>query len=241
MRNPRQMRLSIIVPTYNERENVKPLIERIGETLGEHNYEILVVDDNSPEGTANVAESLSKDYPVRVIRRPGKLGLASAIVEGMRGAEGDIVGVIDADLQHPPELMAQLVDAVTQGNDIAIASRHIPGASVENWSLPRKIVSKGAILLARPLTKVRDPMSGCFLLNKEVVMGREFKPAGFKILLEILVRGKYERIKEVPYTFRERQKGKTKLGLTEYARYLKLLCSLYLVRLKGIFAGSRAE
>jgi len=235
------MRLSIIVPTYNERENVRPLIERIDETLGKGNYEILVVDDNSPDGTADVAESLSKDYPVRVIRRPGKSGLASAIVHGMRRAEGDIVGVIDADLQHPPELMAQLVEAVTQGNDIAIASRYVAGGVVENWSLLRKIVSRGAILLARPLTEARDPMSGCFVLNREVVTGREFKPAGFKILLEILVRGKYERIKEVPYTFRERQKGETKLGLAEYARYLKLLCRLYLVRLKGIFAISRVR
>jgi len=235
------MKLSIIVPTYNERENIKPLIERIGETLRQGDYEILVVDDNSPDGTAGVAESLSKDYPVRIIHRPGKLGLASAVVEGIGKAEGDIVGVIDADLQHPPELVAQLVEAVVEGNDIAIASRYVQGGGIENWSLLRKIASKGAILLARPLTKAHDPTSGCFFLNKEVVMGTEFKPAGFKILLEILVKGKYERIKEVPYTFRERGKGKSKLGLMEYARYLKLLYSLYLVRLKAIFVKNSAK
>lgn len=235
------MKLSIIVPTYNERENIKPLIERIGETLGQGEYEILIVDDNSPDGTASVAESLSKDYPVRIIYRPGKLGLASAVVEGIGKAEGNIVGVIDADLQHPPELVAQLAEAVVEGNDIAIASRHVQGGGIENWSLLRRIVSKGATLLARPLTSVHDPASGCFVLKKEVVMGIDFKPAGFKILLEILVKGKYERIKEIPYTFRERREGKSKLGLGEYTSYLKLLYSLYLFRLKAIFAKNSVK
>jgi dolichol-phosphate mannosyltransferase len=232
----RKTKLSIIVPTYNEAENIKPLIERIGETLRQNDYEVLVVDDNSPDGTAGMAESLSKAYPVRIIHRPGKSGLASAVVEGIGEAEGDIVGVIDADLQHPPELVAQLVEAVTEGNDIAIASRYVQGGGMENWSFLRKITSRGAILLSRPLTKAHDPVSGCFFLKKEVVTGIKYKPAGFKILLEILVKGKYKRIKEIPYTFRERAKGKSKLGLGEYTSYLKLLYSLYLFRLKAIFA-----
>jgi len=231
-----QAKLSIIVPTYNERENITPLIEKIGEILGQDDYEILVVDDNSPDGTAGVAESLSKDYPVRIIHRPGKSGLASAVVEGIGKAEGDIVGVIDADLQHPPELVAQLGGAIVEGNDIAIASRYVQGGGIENWSLLRRIASRGANVLARPLTKVHDPMSGYFFLNKEVVMGIDFKPAGFKILLEILVKGTYEGIKEIPYTFRERGRGKSKLGLMEYTRYLRLLYSLYLFRLKAICA-----
>jgi len=227
--------ISVIVPTYNERDNIKSLIERIGKSLSHDNYEILVIDDNSPDGTAGVAESMSEDYPVRIIRRPGKSGLASAVVEGIENSEGNIVGVIDADLQHPPELAAKLAGAIIEGNDIAVASRYVQGGGIDNWSLFRKIASKGAILLARPLTNVHDPASGYFFLNKEVVMGIDFKPAGFKILLEILVKGKYRRIKEIPYTFSEREKGKSKLGLGEYTSYLKLLYSLYLFRLKSFF------
>jgi len=221
--------------------NIKPLIERIGETLGQKDYEILVVDDNSPDGTAGIAESLSNTYPVRIIHRPAKSGLASAVIEGMSRAEGDIMGVIDADLQHPPELVAQLAEAVAEGNDIAIASRYVQGGNIENWPLFRKIASKGATLLCRPLTKVHDPASGCFFLNKEVVQEIEYKPSGFKILLEILVKGKYQKIKEIPYTFMERKKGKSKLGLTEYTSYLKLLYSLYLFRLRRVFSRNKVK
>ncbi len=235
------MKLSIIVPTYNEAGNIKPLIERMGDTLRPDDYEILVVDDNSPDGTAAIAESLSEAYPVRIIHRPGKLGLASAVVEGIGKAKGDIVGVIDADLQHPPELVVQLAEAVAKGNDIAIASRYVQGGRIKNWPFLRKITSRGAILLARPLTKVHDPVSGCFFLKKNVVTGIAFKPAGFKILLEILVKGKYEGIKEIPYTFTEREKGKSKLGLEEYISYLKLLCSLYLFKLKAAFARNNLK
>lgn len=231
----KKMKLSVIVPTYNEGENIKPLFEGIDKALEHNNYEIVVVDDNSPDGTAEIVEGISGSYPVKLIRRPGKSGLSSAVVEGMAKAEGDIIGVIDADLQHPPELVARLAKAVIDGNDIAIASRYVRGGGTEKWSLPRKIVSRGAGLLARPLTKAKDPMSGCFVLRKEVVKGIKYKPAGFKILLEILVKGKYKRITEVPYTFREREKGKSKLELTEYLRYLELLCSLYLFKLKSVF------
>jgi len=234
-------KISIIVPTYNESENIKPLLERLGKTLKQHDYEILVVDDNSPDGTADIAENLSEEYPVRIIHRPGKSGLASAVIEGIGKAEGDIVGVIDADLQHPPELVVQLSRAIIEGNDIAIASRYIKGGGIENWSLLRRIASKGAILLARPLTKVHDPASGYFFIDKKVAMEIAFKPAGFKILLEILVKGSYERTKEIPYVFSERRGGKSKLGLMEYARYLKLLYSLYSFRLKTAFSRNSVK
>ncbi len=235
------MRLSIIVPTYNERDNISPLIERIGQALGkgEYDYEVLVVDDNSPDGTAGVAESLSGDYPVKVIVREGKMGLASAVVEGMRRAEGEVFGVIDADLQHPPELVVQLAQATAEGYDVAVASRYVRGGGIEDWSLLRRIVSKAAILMARPLVRARDPVSGCFFLKKEVVADIDFKPSGFKILLEILVKGKYDRLKEVPYVFGERARGKSKLGRGEFASYLRLLCGLYLFKLKRAFAVGR--
>lgn len=235
------MKLSVIVPTYNESENIKPLIESIDEALEHKDYEIVIVDDNSPDGTAAIVESISGSYQVKLLTRQGKLGLASAVVKGIDKAEGDIIGVIDADLQHPPELLAQLAEAVTEGNDIAIASRYIQGGGIEKWSLLRKIASRGAILLARPLTKVKDPVSGCFVLRKEVVTGIEYKPTGFKILLEILVKGKYKTIKEIPYIFNEREKGKSKLELAEYTRYLKLLYSLYLFKLKTVFARDKGK
>lgn len=234
-------KITIIVPTYNESENIRPLVERIGNTLRQYDYEILVVDDNSPDGTADIAESLSTKYPIRIIHRPGKLGLASAVIEGIQKAEGDIVGVIDADLQHPPELVAQLAKAIIEGSDIAIASRYVQGGGIENWSLLRKIASKGAILLARPLTGVCDPASGYFFMNKEVVTEIDFKPAGFKILLEILVKGRYGGIKEIPYIFSERREGKSKLGLMEYIRYVKLLYGLYLFRFKAAFTRSNVK
>ena len=236
-----QEKISVIVPTYNERENIKPLIERIGNILDQEAYEILVVDDNSPDGTAGIAESLSIDYPVRIIHRPGKLGLASAVVEGIGKAEGDIIGVIDADLQHPPELITQLTEAIMEGNDIAIASRYVRGGGIDNWSFFRKMNSKVAILFARPLTKAKDPMSGCFFLKREVVMAIDFKPAGFKILLEILVKGKYTSIKELPFTFKDRWKGKSKLGMMEYVSYMKLLYSLYLFKLRSAFTGNSSS
>ena len=221
------MQVSIIVPTYNEKDNIKPLVERIARALRDREYEIVIIDDNSPDGTAQLAADLGQTYPVRVIKRRGKFGLGSAIIEGFKNSAGEIMGVIDADLQHPPEVIPELVTTIENGADIAIASRHVPGAGVENWTAFRRAVSKGAIFLARPLTKVKDPMSGYFFIERRVIEKGEFTATGYKLLLEILAKGKYHQVKEVPYVFRSRQAGKSKLGLTEYLRYLSLLSHLY--------------
>lgn len=231
--------VSVIVPTYQERDNIEALVKRLWASLSGRDYEIIVVDDNSPDGTAAVAIALARDYPVKVIQREGKLGLGSAILEGFKNAEGEIMGVIDADLQHPPELVNALVQALEEGYDIAVASRYTPGGGVENWTVMRKVVSKGATLLARPLTKVRDPMSGCFFIRREVVQQRGFTAMGYKILLEILVKGNYKRVKEVSYTFRSRERGKSKLGVGEYGRYLRLLYHLYLAKVRQSFSVAR--
>ena len=222
------MKISVVVPTYQERENMESLVERMGAALSERDYEIVIVDDNSPDGTAEAVASLANRYPVRVIKREGVRGLGSAILEGLRNAKGDLIGVIDSDLQHPPEVLARLVAEMENGTDIAIASRYVPGGGVENWSLSRRIVSKGAILLARPLTKVRDPVSGCFMITRQVQDAITFTPTGYKFLLELLVRGKYHQVREVPYTFHSRLTGKSKLGVGEYANYLRLLFQLYI-------------
>jgi dolichol-phosphate mannosyltransferase len=221
------MKVSVVVPTYQERENIATLVTRTDQVLRGFDYEIVVVDDESPDGTGEAAKSLASEYAVRVIERKGERGLGSAILEGFRNAQGDVVVAMDADLQHPPEVIPQLVAAMQRGADIAVASRYAAGGQIREWSWPRRLVSWGATLLARPLTRVRDPMSGCFMLNHSVLEGARVTPDGYKLLLEILVKGRYRRVEEVPITFGVRQAGESKLGAAEYARYLRLLARLY--------------
>ena len=217
--------LSLIVPTYNEKGNVPALLERVHKALGNHHYEVIIVDDNSPDGTAEVARSLAGEYPVRVICRKDEKGLASAVVAGFNQAQGKVLGVIDADLQHPPEEVANLLREAQNGADVVVASRYVSGGGVEGWSLTRKIISKVATTFGRVFLpsarKVTDPMSGFFLLRREVIEGVELKPIGYKILLEVLVRGNVGTVKEVPYTFRERSWGESNLNLEEQVNYLK--------------------
>ena len=185
-----EMKISVIVPTYNEAENIKKLIPMIDSVLKDYDYEIIVVDDNSPDGTAEVAKKLAEQYPVKVLVRKKKLGLASAILYGFMNANEDVLGVIDADLQHPPELLGKMAKKIKDGYDIVIASRYVKGGGTEGWSFHRWLISKVAILLARPLTNVKDPMSSCFLLS-------------YKLLLEILVKSNYSRVIEI-FSYRRR-------------------------------------
>jgi dolichol-phosphate mannosyltransferase len=222
--------LSLVVPTYNERENITPLVERIHKSLSDYNYELIVVDDNSPDGTSELARSLASKYPVKVIVRTNERGLASAVVAGFNQARGEILGVIDADLQHPPEFIPALIKAVRDGADVAIASRYIPGGGIEGWSLKRKVISKAAKLPANLLLssarKIKDPLSGFFLFKKRVIDGAVLSPTGYKILLEVLVRGSANTVVEVPYTFKERERGKSNLTAKEQINYLKHLYRL---------------
>ncbi len=231
--------ISIIVPTYNEKENIRKLIPIISRNLKNYRHEIILVDDNSQDGTARAAEELSKEYPVTVLKRKGKLGLASAILHGFRHAKGDFLGVIDADLQHPPEHVMDLSLSVMNGQDIAIGSRYTRGGKIRGWGIFRSLVSRGAIILSAPLTNVKDPMSGYFFLKRKVIEDIEFNTTGYKILLEILVKGSYDHVKEIPYSFKLRESGKSKLGIGEFGNYLKLLYHLYGFRLKRIFPFGR--
>jgi dolichol-phosphate mannosyltransferase len=227
--------ISIIVPTYNEAENIKKLIPAVNNALAGYEHEMIIVDDSSPDGTAGVAEELAEKYPVKVLRRENKQGLASAIVYGFEHSNGDILGVIDADLQHPPEYIKEFIKAIEEGNDIAIGSRYVDGGRIEGWSKKRILISKGAILLAKPLLKnVKDPISGYFFLRKSVIDGVKFNPTGYKLSLELLVKGNYSRIKEIPYTFRIREKGESKLDSKEIFRYLHLIGHLYKYRIKKL-------
>lgn len=225
-----KIRVSVIVPTYNEKENVGELLRRIDCAIRRANldYETIIVDDNSPDGTAEYAMELSSYYPVKVIKRRCKLGLSSAIIDGVKVATGDYLVVMDADLQHPPELLPAMVKvAVNGGYELVIASRYVSGGSIKGWGLMRRIASLIATLIARALLSrvrsIKDPLSGYFLLRSEVIKRSlgALNPRGFKILLEILVKCDVKRMKELPYTFVPRKRGKSKLNIIEVANYMR--------------------
>jgi dolichol-phosphate mannosyltransferase len=234
------MKISIVLPTYNESDNIGLVTRMITEVLHGKDYEIMVVDDNSPDGTAEIARRLGQYYPIKVIKRSGKLGLGTAIIEGFCKSSGDIMGVIDADMQHPPELIPELISALQDGYDIAIASRYISGGGVEGWSFFRRLTSKVATMLARPLVEIKDPMSGFFLIRRSVFEHLTLGCTGYKILLEILANGDYSA-KEIPYVFQPRKYNKSKLDAREYYRYLKLLLNLYTKRSKSVLSRARAK
>jgi dolichol-phosphate mannosyltransferase len=222
--------LSLIAPTYNEKENITPLIERVHKALSQYNYEIIVVDDNSPDGTSEIANNLSTKYPLKVIVRTNERGLASAVVAGFKEAKGRIIGVIDADLQHPPEAIPVLLETIRAGADVAIGSRYVAGGGIEGWNTRRKVISKGATTVARILLRsvrnIKDPLSGFFLFKTELIDGVALAPRGYKILLEVLVRGHASRVEEVPYTFKERERGQSNLTLREELNYIDHLIHL---------------
>ena len=223
--------LSLIVPTYNEADNIAPLVRRVHEALSPHcRYELVVVDDDSPDGTAEAARALSAEYPVRVVVRHDERGLASAVLEGFRHAGGEVLGVIDADLQHPPEMIPDLFRCVGGGADVVVGSRYEPGGGTEKWTWQRRIVSRVARALAFLLLpssrRVSDPLSGFFLFKRQAIDGVRLRPVGYKILLEILVRGRVGQVASVPYTFRGREAGQSKYGVREQVNYLRHILRL---------------
>lgn len=239
-----QIRLSLIVPTYNESRNLEELLRQLTAVLepclaGE--YEILVVDDDSPDGTWAVAMRLSERWPaVRVMRRRSEKGLSTAVIRGWQAARGETLAVIDADLQHPPEVLARLWEAIQAGADLAVASRHTEGGGVSDWSALRRLLSRGAQLLGLALLpsvvgRVSDPMSGYFMLRRAAIAGAELSPLGYKILIEVLGRGRIRTISEVGYVFRERLAGESKVTARLYADYLRHLLRLRLATLPARF------
>jgi dolichol-phosphate mannosyltransferase len=222
--------ISIIIPTYNERENVTPLVERIDRALAPRDYEVVFVDDNSRDGTADLINNLSGQYSVRVIVRKEERGLATAVIHGIEHSDGGTVVVMDADLQHPPEVIPDLLNKTESGADIVIASRYVKGGGMKEWGLIRKIISKGAIVLAHlllPTTrKVKDPMSGFFAFRREALGRTNLSPRGYKILLEILIEGRFKNVAEAPYIFENRSGGESKLNARQQVEYIKHLFSL---------------
>lgn len=222
--------LAIIIPTLNEVENIGEIIERIESTLDSKSFEIVVVDDNSSDGTADLADEYADKYGnVKVLRREGKLGLASAVLDGVKLAEASIIGVIDADLQEPPESLPLLLERIEAGNDIVIGSRYVQGSSIEGWGVIRKLISKTAIWMSwalLPATRgIHDPSNGYFLFRREV-LNTELDPKGFKILMEILVKCSYGDVAEVPIDYVGRVRGESKLTYNQVTTHLKYLNKL---------------
>ncbi len=232
-----QFSLSLVIPTYNESKNISKLIAILDNLLSsifEQNYELIVVDDDSPDRTWEVAQSLIPKYPqLRVIRRQQEQGLCTAVIRGWQAATGQILGVIDGDLQHPPQTLLRLIAAIKDGADLAVASRHVSGGGVSDWSLNRRLLSRGAqtlglIILPGVIGRVSDPLSGYFLVRRNAIAQCNLNPLGYKILIEILARGKINKITEVGYIFQERQAGTSKVTKQHYFDYLQHLLRLRL-------------
>lgn len=221
--------VSLVIPTYNESDNVPLLIKRVYAELKAIGcpFEIILVDDDSPDRTWEVAQAMVSEYPkLRVIRRVNERGLARAVVRGWQEARGEFLAVMDGDLQHPPETLSLLIKALECNNvDIAVASRHVKGGGVGRWNILRRGVSWSATLMATwmlpgTLRTIRDPMSGYFALRWAVIEDRCLEPEGYKILLEVLGRGHYGSVEEIPYTFIERKQGGSKLGPRQYWEFV---------------------
>lgn len=221
--------LSVVVPTYNERKNIKRLIDRCLGAFPETPVEIVVVDDDSPDGTWRLVEdAYGEAEQVTVVRRTEESGLATAVCRGFEEADGERYAVIDADLQHPPERLNDLLEALNRpGTDVAVGSRYVEGGDIANWATRRRVVSKGAIGLAKVAVPsawdVADPMSGFFAVEADVVDGVDLQPKGYKILLEILAVCDYEGVTEVPYVFTDRDYGESNLDGEQYLRFLEHL------------------
>jgi dolichol-phosphate mannosyltransferase len=227
--------LSLVVPTRNEAGTIEAFLQAAAATLDRvlpGAYELIVVDDDSPDGTWQKALSLRARYPaLRVLRRADEVGLGSAVTRGWQLARADVLGVIDADLQHPPEVCEGLWAEILRGAELAVASRHVPGGGVSEWSLRRRILSRGAqllglLILPGVLGRVSDPMSGFFFVRRSALAGIELKPTGYKILIEVMSRGRARWISEVGYVFRERAVGASKATARVYLDYLVQLVRL---------------
>lgn len=228
--------VSVIVPTYRESENLPVLVPRVAAALAEAGVdgEILIVDDNSPDDTQRVCADLARNYPVRLLVRTTNRGLSPAVVAGMQQARGELLLVMDADLSHPPEKVPALVEALQSGQtDFVIGSRYIAGGGTDDdWGWFRWLNSRVATLLAWPLTSARDPMAGFFALRAETFRKADkLDPIGYKIGLELLVKGGCRHVREVPIQFRDRLHGESKLNLREQLNYLRHLRRLYLYKL----------
>ena len=231
--------VSVIVPTYCEAENLSILVPRIHRAMSGTGlrFEIIVVDDNSPDGTPQVCDRLREHYNLRLLVREHERGLSSAVVAGMQAATGDVLLVMDADLSHPPESIPDLVAALDQPDvDFVIGSRYVKGGSTtDDWGFFRRLNSKIATLMARPLTSAKDPMAGFFALRRSTFLlaAETLDPIGYKIGLELIVKCCCRNVVEIPITFTDRLHGESKLSLREQINYVRHLKRLFEFRYRS--------
>jgi dolichol-phosphate mannosyltransferase len=239
--------LSIIIPTYNESRNILRLIENIKDNLPNPIFtEIIIVDDNSPDGTGKIVEGYLQDTQnstetsgqmyytqthIKIIHRARKNGLVSAILDGIKSSAGNYILIMDADFSHPPQLLSQMVDELFLDSkcDIVIASRYVKGGSLKGWPLKRRLISKGAIKVAKYVLgiHVKDPTSGFFAFRRDVIDNIKIDTKGYKLLLEMLVKAKDAKVTEIPYSFTNRSAGKSKLDNGIILDYMKAVLHLY--------------
>ena len=223
-------KVSILIPTYNERNNVVPLLQRILHTLAHEEIEVVVIDDNSPDGTGDVIQStFGQDERVKLLRRQGKMGLGSAIMDGLNLSSGKYIITMDADLSHSPDDLPKLL-APSEYTDIVVGSRYIEGSHIKGWPLIRKIASIVAVRLSHVLINipVKDTTSGFALFRRKVLADifPQLDPKGFKFLLEVLVKTSNARVKEVPITFQNRSSGTSKFNFQEVIVFIRLCIKL---------------
>ncbi len=239
------VKFSLVVPTRNESHNIAELIALLKPAIASQtgsSYEIIIVDDDSPDGTWQVAADLAaKDSHIVALRRVNERGLATAVVRGWQVARGKLLGVIDGDLQHPPEVTAKLIAAMRKGADLAIASREAEGGGISDWSLFRLMISRGSralgkMLLPGLLGTVSDPMTGFFVVRRTAIQNLLLAPCGYKILVELLVRSRIRSVVEVGYVFRSRKRGESKASFKVFIDYVQ-----HLVRLRASARASSAQ
>jgi len=230
-KNSQAIDLTILLPTYNESSTIEKMLDAIAPAVPPKiNTEVLVIDDDSPDGTSKIVDSYIQKskgtVSFRIYTRKGKRGLSSAVIDGIGLARGKFVLIMDSDFSHPPQMILTMYDELVNNNlDIVIGSRYVEGGKYEGWPLTRKLISKIGNGLARLLLglEIKDSMTGLFVLKQDLIKNLSFEAIGYKILLEILVKTKGAKVKEVPFVCVNRQEGSSKFSFSTINDYFKLV------------------
>lgn len=227
--------ISVIIPTYKEAENIPHIANAVNDALSQAgmSYELIFVDDNSQDGSKEAVAGLEKTLPVKILTRLNERGLSSAVLYGIEHGKGDFIVVMDADLSHPTSAIPGMIKLLQDGaSDFVVGSRYAEGGTIhDDWNLFRKINSKLPSMLVIPLTPIKDPMSGFFAFkSKDMPPADRLSPIGYKIGLEIYVKGRFTKPSEVPIHFSERKYGESKLSLKEQIYFFRHLRRLYQYR-----------